>query len=100
MRVQATLYGSLGATGRGHGSDIAVILGLAGERPEDLDTTTVGTRIEEVRSSGRLRLGTGREIDFDVDTDGVLLGRTVLPRHPNGMIFEAFDGEGELLERS
>ena len=96
-RVRATLYGSLGATGRGHGTDVAVVLGLLGEKPEDVDTSGVGARIAQVRASRRLLLAGAREIDFDLENDVLLLGRTILPRHPNGMIFEAFDDDGRLL---
>ncbi|MET8994156.1 L-serine ammonia-lyase [Amycolatopsis sp. NPDC004169] len=96
-RVQAELFGSLGATGFGHGSDKAVLLGLSGERPEEIDTDTVPVRIAEIRESGRLRLAGTHEIAFDEDTDLTMHRRKSLPAHPNGMVFRAFDAAGSLL---
>ena len=93
-RVRAELFGSLGATGHGHGSDRAVLLGLAGEVPETVDTDTVDARVTEIRSRRRLALLGTHEIDFDPDRDLVLHRRRSLPYHPNGMIFSAYDGSG------
>ncbi|WP_370971696.1 L-serine ammonia-lyase [Amycolatopsis sp. cg9] len=96
-RVQAELFGSLGATGFGHGSDKAVLLGLSGERPEEIDTDVVPVRIAEIRESGRLKVRGTHEIAFDEDTDLTMHRRKSLPAHPNGMVFRAFDAAGELL---
>ncbi|MEV6826456.1 L-serine ammonia-lyase [Amycolatopsis sp. NPDC051102] len=96
-RVQAELFGSLGATGFGHGSDKAVLLGLSGERPEQIDTDTVPVRVAEIRESGRLLLAGTHEIAFDEDTDLTMHRRKSLPAHPNGMVFRAFDASGSLL---
>ncbi|WP_206787275.1 L-serine ammonia-lyase [Amycolatopsis sp. MtRt-6] len=96
-RVQAELFGSLGATGFGHGSDKAVLLGLSGERPEEIDTDTVPGRIAEIRSRNRLLLNGTHEIAFDEDTDLTMHRRKSLPAHPNGMVFRAFDASGALL---
>src|SRR5258705_9756083 len=97
-RVLAELFGSLGATGHGHGSDRAVILGLAGEDPETVDTDQVGPRVAAIRAAGRLALLGAHEINFDSDTDLLLHRRRSLPFHPNGMIFTAYDGSGEELD--
>ncbi|MEU0152708.1 L-serine ammonia-lyase [Micromonospora fulviviridis] len=94
-RVQAELFGSLGATGHGHGSDRAVLLGLEGESPETVDTDSVGPRVERIRAQRRLSLIGSQEIDFDPDRDLVLHRRRSLPYHPNGMTFAAFDAAGE-----
>ncbi|MFG2105750.1 L-serine ammonia-lyase [Micromonospora chersina] len=94
-RVQAELFGSLGATGHGHGSDRAVLLGLEGESPETVDTDSVGPRVERIRAQRRLSLLGSEEIDFDPDRDLVLHRRRSLPYHPNGMTFAAFDAAGE-----
>jgi L-serine dehydratase len=94
--VKVELFGSLGATGHGHGSGPAVLLGLAGEQPETVDTTTVAERVEKIKSTGRLTLLGQHEIDFD-DDSLVLHRRRSLPFHPNGMIFEAFDQAGGSL---
>ncbi|MGW4000126.1 L-serine ammonia-lyase [Amycolatopsis sp. NPDC004772] len=96
-RVQAELFGSLGATGFGHGSDKAVLLGLSGERPEEIDTDTVPGKIAEIRESGRLKVRGTHEIAFDEDTDLTMHRRKSLPAHPNGMVFRAFDASGALL---
>ncbi|GAB3169425.1 L-serine dehydratase [Micromonospora palomenae] len=94
VRVQAELFGSLGATGHGHGSDRAVLLGLEGEAPETVDTGTVGPRVAAIRAEGRLHLLGVQEIDFDPDRDLVLHRRRSLPYHPNGMTFAAYDAAG------
>ena len=96
-RVQVELYGSLGATGKGHGSDKAVMLGLAGEAPEAVDTATIPARLEQIRATGRLPLAGGHELAFDVEHDLVFHRHEALPYHPNGLIFSAFDAAGGLL---
>lgn len=68
-RVQTELFGSLGATGRGHGSDKAMILGLMGETPEHTDTTTVNDRVLAVRQHGELMLAGRRAIGFVEESD-------------------------------
>src|ERR1700742_3826854 len=89
-RVYAELFGSLGATGHGHGSDRAVLLGLAGEDPETVDTDSIPQRVEAIKASGRLSLLGSHPIDFDADRDLVLHRRRTLPFHPNGMTFTAY----------
>ncbi|MEV0881855.1 serine dehydratase beta chain, partial [Micromonospora echinofusca] len=93
-RVRAELFGSLGATGHGHGSDRAVLLGLAGEVPESVDTDAVDARITRIRAERRLGLLGAHEVVFDVDRDLVLHRRRSLPFHPNGMTFVAYDDAG------
>ncbi|MGN9811038.1 L-serine ammonia-lyase [Micromonospora sp. BQ11] len=93
-RVRAELFGSLGATGHGHGSDRAVLLGLAGEAPETVDTDSVDARVARFRAERRLALLDAHEVNFDPDRDLVLHRRRSLPYHPNGMTFAAYDGEG------
>jgi L-serine dehydratase len=90
-RVRVELFGSLGATGHGHGSDRAIILGLEGEQPETVDTTQAPHRVAEVRAAGRVRLLGRHEVELS-DDDLVLHRRSALPFHPNGMRFYAFDG--------
>ena len=96
-RVQAELFGSLGATGRGHGSDKAVILGLQGNRPETVDTDTADQQVAEASATGRLVLPGGRSIAFSRRDDVTLHRRRSLPAHPNGMIFRAFGPGGSVL---
>jgi L-serine dehydratase len=96
IRVRAELFGSLGATGHGHGSDRAVILGMQGENPETVDTQTVAERVAAVRESGQVLL-LGRQPAALVADDLVLHRRATLPFHPNGMRFAAYGVEGEVL---
>ncbi|MFN8078313.1 MAG: L-serine ammonia-lyase [Kineosporiaceae bacterium] len=98
--VRAELFGSLGATGHGHGSVGAVVLGLMGELPETVDVDAAPALVGGVRSAGRLRLNGGREVGFDVDEHVVMHRRKTLPLHPNGMRFAALDAAGaELASR-
>jgi L-serine dehydratase len=96
-RVQVTLYASLALTGRGHATDRAVILGLAGFEPRSLDPDAADRVVVGVRTEGRLNLGGRREIAFDEATDLLWEGRTRLPQHPNGLKFAAFGEDGEAL---
>jgi L-serine dehydratase len=93
-RVCAELFGSLGATGHGHGSVKAVVLGLEGEQPDLVDPAAAEPRVGAVREGGRLLLAGKRPIGFSIDDDVVLHRRKRLPFHTNGMIFHAFDADG------
>ena len=92
-RVRAELFGSLGATGHGHGSPKAVVLGLEGEDPATTDPDLADGRLDQIRASGELRLARAQVIRFDVDSDLVMHRRKSLPAHPNGMTFAAYDAE-------
>ncbi|MFI5626638.1 L-serine ammonia-lyase [Nocardioides sp. NPDC051685] len=96
-RVKAELYGSLGATGHGHGSEGAVLLGLEGEEPATVDTRASSARVAAIRERGELSLGGHRLIRFEGDTDLVMHRRKSLPGHPNGMVFTAYAASGEVL---
>jgi L-serine dehydratase len=96
-RVLAELYGSLALTGKGHATDRAVLLGLSGERPDGIDPDAADAIVAEIRRTGRLRLGGGREIGFDEAADLKFLQRERLPHHSNGMRFTAFDRAGDTL---
>lgn len=99
--VTVELFGSLGATGHGHGSVAAVVLGLAGCAPETVDPPSVRPLVEQVRGTRRLTLAGGSEIGFDPDTDVVLHRSRTLPVHSNGMVFTARDAAGaELCRRT
>src|SRR6516162_9311103 len=96
-RVVTTLYGSLGATGKGHGSDKAVILGLLGETPEGVAVETIESRLRDIRRSERLTLWNGPEINF-IEKEHLIFDRkNSLPFHPNGMKLEALDADGKSL---
>ena len=97
-RVRCQLHGSLGATGKGHGSDKAVLLGLQGEAPDRVDVDSIEQRLTDIRSGRRLRLAGGPVVEFTEATDLVFLTRP-LPFHANGMTFMAFDAQGSELAR-
>jgi L-serine dehydratase len=97
--LRCELFGSLGATGRGHGSVKAVVLGLEGEQPDLVDPSTADSRVEEIRREGRLRLAAEHPIAFSVDDDVVLHRRKRLDFHSNGMVFRAVDADGRELSR-
>lgn len=97
QRVRADLYGSLALTGRGHATDTAVLLGLAGERPDTVDPAAVGPFVEHVRASHALRLAGRREVAFVEARDLLFHGDVSLPRHPNGMRLTAYDANGREL---
>ncbi|MDQ0583593.1 L-serine ammonia-lyase [Streptomyces rishiriensis] len=99
--VRCELYGSLGATGHGHGTPKAVLLGLEGSSPRTVDVEGADDRVEQIKSSGRLRLLDSREIPFSYDDDLVLHRRKALPYHANGMTIWAHDAQGaELLSKT
>ena len=95
--VRAELYGSLGATGRGHGSDKAVMLGFEGNHPAQIDPFVAQDREAEIRSTLKLRLLGTHEIPFDHREHVVMHRRESLPFHPNGMILHAHDADGAVL---
>jgi L-serine dehydratase len=96
-RVRTELFGSLGATGRGHGSANAVLLGLLGEQPETVDIDAAQAAVAAVRANGRLGLLGRQEIAFREEDDLVLHRRRSLPAHPNGMCITAYDGNSDVL---
>ncbi|MGW4421240.1 L-serine ammonia-lyase [Streptosporangium sp. NPDC004631] len=96
-RVEVILYGSLGLTGKGHGSDKAVLFGLSGEKPELIDVDTVEERLAAIRASGTISLYGSHEIPFVVGEHLVFERKISLPHHPNGMRFSAFSEAGDLI---
>ncbi|MEZ5565982.1 MAG: L-serine ammonia-lyase [Gammaproteobacteria bacterium] len=99
-RIRVELYGSLALTGRGHGTDKAVLCGLEGELPDSIDPDIINNKVERIRSHKRIRLLGRHEIAFNEKSDLVFNKRQKLPHHPNGMRFIAFDAEGlELASR-
>jgi L-serine dehydratase len=88
-QVQVLLYGSLAKTGKGHGTDIAVVLGLCGEDPVTIDVNSITQKIHDIQSSGQLLLNKSQAITFDPSTDVVFLYTETLPFHPNGISFLA-----------
>jgi L-serine dehydratase len=98
VRVKSEMFGSLGATGVGHGTPKAVILGLLGESPETVDIKEAEKHVDKARSHGKLLLSGQHEIKFDYKADLVLHRRKSLPFHSNGMRFTAFNADGEAIK--
>ncbi|MDJ0460773.1 L-serine ammonia-lyase [Streptomyces sp. H27-C3] len=104
--VRCELFGSLGATGHGHGTPKAVLLGLEGHSPKSVDVESADADVERIRKTGRLRLlfteiGTDHEIDFNESAQLILHRRRSLPYHANGMTLFAYDtAGGPLLEKT
>ncbi len=96
-RVRCELFGSLGATGHGHGSVPAVVLGLCGEEPHLVDPAATGPALERVRETGRALLAGKHEIDFSIDDDVVLHRDRHLAFHSNGLRFHALADDGRPL---
>jgi L-serine dehydratase len=85
--ISVLLYGSLAKTGKGHGTDIATILGLCNEDPVTIDVNSITPKLNHINASKQLLLGGEITIDFDTTTDVQFLFNEVLPYHPNGMTF-------------
>ena len=101
VSVRAELFGSLGATGHGHGTPKAVLLGLEGNSPRTVDIATADLDVERIKAERKLRLLGLHEIAFDADTQLVLHRRRSLPYHANGMTLCAYDAAGApLLEKT
>lgn len=104
--VRAELFGSLGATGHGHGTPKAVLLGLEGNEPHTVDVETADAEVQRITATRRLRLlrtdlGDAHEITFDADSQLLLHRRRSLPYHANGMTLFAYAAEGlPLLEKT
>jgi L-serine dehydratase len=91
--VTVELFGSLSATGVGHGTDRAVLLGLAGHEPDHIDPEQIAPTIAQIRSSGALALLGEHTVPF-IEKDHLLFRRKSLPLHPNGLCFHALDAQG------
>jgi len=101
QRVQCRLYGSLGTTGKGHGSDKAVLLGLESQLPDTVDVDGIEARLQRVREQHVLYLAGQHQIRFCEPEDLLFLRHETLPFHPNAMRLNAFDENGKvLLERT
>ncbi|TWR24888.1 L-serine ammonia-lyase [Mucilaginibacter achroorhodeus] len=90
VQLQILLYGSLAKTGKGHGTDIAILLGLSGDDPVTFEVDKINTKIADITNSHKLDLGGLRYIDFSVANDLLYLFAESLPFHPNGVTFQAF----------
>ncbi len=96
-RVRVTLYGSLALTGRGHGTDRAVLLGLEGFVPATMDPDAGDAALARIGAEHRLHLAGACWLDFDPGRDVIWAGHERLPEHPNALRFTAFDAAGDVL---
>ncbi len=99
-RVEVALYGSLGATGKGHGSDKAVLLGLMGETPETVDVGSIPDMVRRIQTSKEIALNHLKTIYFDEKKDLIFHRKESLPRHANGLQIAAFDNNHQILQKN
>jgi len=99
-RVRVELFGSLALTGHGHGTDRAVLLGLLGEVPDEVDPASIAGKIQDIRKGEGIRLLGMREIPFVEARDLLFHKDQILPGHPNAMRFSAIDASGKQLNSS
>ena len=98
-RIQISLFGSLAHTGRGHGTDKAVMLGLQGAMPDTIDPDDIDSALERIRERKEIHLLERHMIRFNEKQDLLFRKRELLPHHSNGMRFEALDDEAKVLDR-
>jgi L-serine dehydratase len=96
-RVRAEVFGSLALTGRGHGTDKAVLMGLEGHLPNLIDPDIIPAALARIRGDKKIRLLGKHEIGFDEKQDLIMNKRQKLPYHTNGMRFTAYDGAGDVI---
>ncbi|MES2109949.1 MAG: L-serine ammonia-lyase [Bacteroidota bacterium] len=99
-QVKILLYGSLAKTGHGHGTDIAILLGLSGDDPVTFEVDQVGPKTENIKSAHKLILGDQKEISFYFDEDLLFLYNESLPFHPNAVTFQAFLSNGTAVSET
>jgi len=97
IRVKVDLYGSLSLTGKGHATDLAVILGLSGQDPETIPIADIDGIVQSVKTSKKINLGNEILLDFDFEND-IIFNRNFLPFHANGLTFTLFTNEKEFSE--
>ncbi|HSH09037.1 MAG TPA: serine dehydratase beta chain, partial [Oceanipulchritudo sp.] len=97
QRVRVELFGSLGLTGKGHGTHLAVVAGLAGQLPETVDPGSMGPAYQDAETSKTITLPGGHFASFDPHEDLIFNRKKALPFHPNGMAFTALADDGSVL---
>ncbi len=95
--IKILLYGSLAKTGKGHGTDIAILLGLSGDDPVTFDVNAIDGKIAQIGITNMLLLGGDQKIDFSVEDDLLFLFNESLPFHPNAVTFQAFLNNGKAV---
>ena len=98
-RIKIELFGSLGSTGIGHHSDIAVLLGLLGHHPKTVDTEKIDEIIKEIKDSSQIKLLNEKSISFSIKNDLILHKRKALPFHPNGIKITIYNKDLELFSK-
>lgn len=98
-RIKIELFGSLGTTGIGHQSDIAVLLGLLGEHPKTIDTNKIEEFILNIKNSLTIKLLNEKTINFSIKDDLILHQRKSLPFHPNGIKLSIYESKEELFSK-
>jgi len=98
--VNILLFGSLAKTGVGHGTDIAVLLGLSGDDPVTFDVHDVVPKVDRIKANKKLTLGAEKETEFDYDTNLLFLFDQSLPFHPNAVTFQAFLSDGSAISET
>lgn len=99
-QVKILLYGSLAKTGKGHGTDIAILLGLSGDDPVTFDIHQIGPKIEQIDTQHKLRLGGLSQISFVKDDDLIFLYNESFAYHPNAVTFQAFLSTGKAISET
>jgi L-serine dehydratase len=99
-QVKILLYGSLAKTGRGHGTDIAILLGLSGDDPVTFEVDQIVPKIAAITNTHKLLLAGTQEIDFSVVDDLLFLFNESLPFHPNAVTFQAFINNGKAVSET
>ncbi len=96
-RIKIDLYGSLALTKTGHGTDIAIQLGLSGFDPKTINPNKIDEIIRNIKTSGKIKLSSNKSINFNSNKDIVMHKNKELPYHPNGMIITSYDSSGKVL---
>jgi len=99
-QVKVLLYGSLAKTGKGHGTDIAILLGLSGDDPVTFDVNQIDSKIADITTRHQLNLGGSQQVDFVKDEDMIFLFNESLPFHPNAVTFQAFLKTGKAISET
>jgi len=100
VQIKVLLYGSLAKTGKGHGTDIAILLGLSGDDPVTFDVNQITPKINNITNQHQLTLGGAQKISFFVEDDLLFLFNESLPYHPNAVTFQAFLSTGKAVSET
>lgn len=100
VNVKVHLYGSLAKTGKGHGTDVALLMGLSGEDYTTINTNTIAEKFEKLQNGTALNLNNTNTIDFSYTRDVIFHKDKSMPQHPNTLVFEATLKSGEVITRN